>query len=102
MSEWLNYDVKLHTKAANDPSIRRDVCDAGLWLEYMTVKKQRNHNVGHTLIVVPITIFLKDVLFIHHLEVLEFQTQELQTLDQELGGKPQGTHLTPEEPSSRC
>ena len=47
----------------------------------------------------PLTIFLTDILFIRHLQALEFQTQEPQTLDQELGSKPQGAYLTPKDPS---
>ena len=38
MSEWLNYDIKFRTKAANDPSLRWDVRDPDLWLECMTAK----------------------------------------------------------------
>ena len=32
ISEWLNYDVKFRTKAANDPSLRWDIRDTDLWL----------------------------------------------------------------------
>ena len=48
---------------------------------------------------VPLTISLTDVLFVWHLQAWEFQTQELKIPDQELGGEPQGTHLTQEGPS---
>ena len=48
---------------------------------------------------VPLTISQTDVLFVRHLQALEFQMRELQIPDQELGGEPQGTHLTREGPS---
>ena len=40
--EWLNYDVKFRTKAANDPSLRWDTRDTDLWLECMTSKAMQS------------------------------------------------------------
>ena len=42
ISEWLNYDVKFRTKAANDPSLRWDTRDTDLWLECMTSKAMQS------------------------------------------------------------
>ena len=38
MSEWLNYAVQFCTKAANNPTLRWDICDTDLRLGCMTVK----------------------------------------------------------------
>ena len=38
ISEWLNYDIKFCTKAANNPFLRWDIRDMDLWLECMTTK----------------------------------------------------------------